>query len=243
MTHNSTEFTWSLLEQPIERAQELPLAASPDLSWLGAEDNELVELTPHATVDAGSWLDDLFSQSVDETAALDAAKALDHLAADDVPADDETAWGWTNCSAPWVIIGHPDDEREPPEETPRDTHGPAGTRPRPPSILSFMRPERGNRRQLTLSAMFQKLSTMPPDPRHSFQVQRMLTNGLRTTIPRAARGHWFPTRPMTALNIIIDQLVHAGILRPTSQRHGPAYRLFLIPKPDGSSRVLYDLCR
>lgn len=40
----TTELYWDLLEQSIERAQQIPFASTPDLDRLGMDTRELVEL-------------------------------------------------------------------------------------------------------------------------------------------------------------------------------------------------------
>lgn len=80
------------------------------IEWLQNAHHDILELDPVQTVDVGPWLEDLLDQVPSEEPALDAAEALDDLQLVDVEPTLEEQWGWTNCSATWDVIGHPDDE-------------------------------------------------------------------------------------------------------------------------------------
>ena len=71
------------------------------------------------------------------------------------------------------------------------------------------------------------------------RLHNILWRGLKVRIPSAAPRAWTVTPRSPAMTAAVTGFVSAGVLRPG--RPTSCYRLFTVPKSDGSARLIYDL--
>jgi hypothetical protein len=83
-------------------------------------------------------------------------------------------------------------------------------------------------------------TVQPTEQLPDVQVQNSLLHGVSLPPPTGYTPTFIRTHQSQLMDTVVQDLLHSNILRPES-RIVNAFHLFLVSKPDGSARPVYDL--